>query len=153
MNAKQRRKHAKAFLADLSKFNDDEKIQGLLDAANDLRKQENKLEQLRQRVAELEKERNIASMISDNCRSELEEFRQYAIALEAERDAALARCEHIEMTIEPYLIDRDRMAGEIVTLKSALREALPIVKDWVHDNAGAGYEAIATINAALGETK
>ena len=54
MNAKQLRKHAKAFLADLSKFNNDKKIQGMIDAAIDLHKRDKEIETLRTKVAELE---------------------------------------------------------------------------------------------------
>ena len=54
MNAHQRKKNAKAFIAELKAHCDDEKISSLLEAADDLRKLDKENEQLRQRVAELE---------------------------------------------------------------------------------------------------
>ena len=56
MNAHQRKKNAKAFIAELKAHCDDEKISSLLEAADDLRKLDKENEQLRQRVAELEKD-------------------------------------------------------------------------------------------------
>ena len=100
--------------------------------------------------------------------ADIEQLRRRVAELTAERDAALTRCKHIETTIEPYLIDRDRMAGEITTLKSALREAKTALLG-VLDNQDRGAEywscsggvyeavecnnAIKSINAALGEEK
>ena len=77
---------------------------------------------------------------------EIEQLRQRVAELEGERDAALAETK--AMSDQHMEISR-----ECITLKSALREALPIVKDWVHENAGAGHGVISTITAALGEEK
>ena len=70
MNAHQRKKNAKAFIAELKACCDDEKVASLLEAADDLRRLDKENEQLRQRVAELEKQRDelLAALESNQSR-------------------------------------------------------------------------------------
>ena len=102
--------------------------------------------------------------------AELEEAIQWQARrnsdLTAERDAALAaekvanglfldalkRCKHIETTIEPYLIERDQMAGEITPLKAALKVARDALNTCTHEgfcDYDDAAEALAKINEVL----
>lgn len=86
MNAHQRKKNAKAFIAELKACCDDEKVASLLEAADDMRKRDKDIEQLRQRVAELEGELDDFESDIDTCTQHNVELQLEVTKLTAERD-------------------------------------------------------------------
>ena len=101
------------------------------------------LEQLRQRVADLEKER-------DDWQDEALGSRINVETLRVERDAALNEARDFESDVDNIAQHNVELQLEIITLKSALRDAKKVLIGVVQgDYDGSAAETITKINEVL----